>query len=285
MSVNRWWWSARAASGAAMLVVLASCGQDLGECNMVALGGSDGTLTPAAPHEGQKVINRSCAGGLCHSASAVAVLRRGAPAGLDFDVVPNVASTPEMATAELVKVQTGYNVVQDHLEAMWAQIDDGHMPPAPPAGSGALSAMDKEAVRNWLACGAPVIATPVPIDAGVDPWTQIYTALSSGTCQACHGPGSTMGSFLPAAGDACAAHASIVGGAASGPACGATFGVLVQPGNPAGSLLLQKLKPTPAPPCGATMPLGQMPLQATDPNLVARIEQWITDGALAPSCP
>jgi len=50
--------------------------------------------------------------------------------------------------------------------------------------------------------------------------------------------------------------------------------IRVIPGNPDGSLLIQKLKGTQT--LGAQMPLGQPPL---DPSTIAVISQWITNGA------
>jgi hypothetical protein len=265
-----------AAAAASCAVWLAACGgADLGECDMTALGGSADVMAPM-PHAGQILVNASCAAGHCHSADAKADARDGAPAGLDFDVVPQDNTLPQIG-----KIQDGAAVVQDERENMWALIDSGEMPPAPPAGSGEMSAADKEVVRNWLACGAPVIATPAAAPPGADAWTVIYTTFRSMACQTCHLPGSTMGSFLPATEDACAAHASVVGAPANGPKCGNMGLTLVQATNPGGSLLLQKLRGTQ--PCGDPMPLGGQPLATT---FVDSIEQWIAAGAPAPDhCP
>jgi hypothetical protein len=268
-----------AAIAAGCVLSLAGCGgADLGECDMAALGGSADRMAPA-PHAGQVLVNASCAAGRCHSADAAGDTRVGAPADLNFDVVPQ-----NTMFEELGKVQDGAAVVQDERENMWALIDSGEMPPKPPAGSGEMSAANKDVVRNWLACGAPVIATPAAAGPHDDAWTAIYTSLSSMGCQGCHGPGSAMGSFLPAPGDACAAYDLVVGVAASGPMCGNSAMMLVQPSNVAGSLLLQKLRGTQT--CGGPMPMGAAnPLAVDNPTLVDMIEQWIMDGALEPeSC-
>jgi hypothetical protein len=265
-----------AAAAAGCVLWLAGCGgADLGECDMAALGGSADPMAPA-PHAGQILVNASCAAGRCHSADAAGDTRVGAPADLNFDVVPQ-----DTLFEELGKVQDGAAVVQDERENMWALIEDGEMPPKAPAGSGELGAADKEVVRNWLACGAPVIATPNAAPMNADAWTAIYTSLSGMGCQGCHGPMSAMGSFLPAPGDACAAYDLVVGVAASGPMCGNSAMMLVQPSMPAASLLLQKLRGTQT--CGGPMPMGAPnPLAVDNPTLVDMIEQWITDGALEP---
>jgi hypothetical protein len=267
--------SVLAAAAVSAVLGLAGCGTDLGECDRTMLGGSEDVAMPV-PHAAQVLVNASCAGGLCHSASAEGDQRRGAPAELNFDVLP--AST---AFEEIARVMDGAAIVQNRAEDMWALIDSGEMPPPKPEGGGEMSSADKETVRNWLACGAPVIATPAA--GGGDPFSRIYTAISGMNCQGCHQPGLNMGSFLPMVGDPCTAYDNLVGAMASGPACGTTGAVLVQPNMPESSLLLQKLRATPAPPCGDTMPRDMPPLEETNEALVQMIEDWITAGAPEPA--
>ena len=77
------------------------------------------------------MINTSCSSGRCHSASAKNAQRTGAPAGLNFDLVP--ASAMETAE-EMNKVAKGEVVVHDWTDTMWEEIQDGEMPPSlPPA--------------------------------------------------------------------------------------------------------------------------------------------------------
>lgn len=267
--------SALVAAAASSLVWLVGCGTDLGECDRSLLGGSTDVLAPA-PNSAQVVVNASCAGGLCHSATAKGEQRRGAPAELNFDVLP--ATT---AFEEISRVQDGTAVVQDSREDMWALIDSGDMPPPRPEGSGEMNAADKETVRNWLACGAPVIATPVAAMHD-DAFRNIYAMLRGMNCQSCHAPGLNMGSFLPMEDNACAAYDMLVGATASGPRCGTSGAVLVQASMPDASLLLQKLKGTQ--PCGDSMPMGApMPLVATNEPFVTMLEQWIAGGALEPA--
>jgi hypothetical protein len=163
---------------------------------------------------------------------------------------------------------------------MWELIDSGEMPPPRPEGGGEMNAADKETVRNWLACGAPVIATP-PSGQHGDAFSMIYASISSMGCQGCHQPGLSMGSFLPTVGDVCTAYDNLVGGMASGPKCGTSGLVLVQPSMPEESLLLDKLKGTQT--CGDSMPMGELPLVMTNPALVQMIEAWIAGGALEPA--
>jgi len=265
--------------GAAALL-LAACGPDLGECDESALGGSStGTL---APHAGQLIVQQKCASSRCHTVDAEGELRSGAPADLNFDVVPNTTSVEDR-----VKVLEGNERVQEYREAMWGEIEEGAMPPPPPAGGGELDADEKETVRNWLACNAPVIAAPPPNSGGTD-WTSIYGDLI-GTCAGCHDSAGAMvagGGFeLGERGDPCGAHDNLVSAPASGSGCNMSGMTLVVPGQPDQSLLVHKLSDNP-PPCGSYMPLtDDRPLIGTNPELVNRLRAWITAGALAPECP
>lgn len=263
----------------------ASCGPDLGECDMTMLGGSEDVMMPS-PHSGQLVINRNCANSRCHSAGAKGALRVGAPAELNFDVVPGSTSAEEIS-----KTREGASVVFDNRESMWAEIEGGSMPPGRPAAGGELSATDKEVVRNWLACGAPVIATPAPVTSVGADWTAIYEAFvgSSGLgCNACHGanPASGDGFMLGETGDACAAYNRVVNTLAvtdaGSPPCANTH-TLVVPNNPSASLLVSKLEGTQD--CGASMPYLQPPLGPSHP-VVMDLRAWIMAGAPKPAgCP
>jgi hypothetical protein len=269
--------SALAATAVSSVLWLSGCGTDLGECDRTMLGGSEDVAAPM-PHTAQILVSESCASGICHSAAAKGDQRRGAPAELNFDVLPATDAFEEIA-----RVMDGAAVVQNRAEDMWALIDSGEMPPPRPEGGGEMSSADKETVRNWLACGAPVIATP--LEGGNDAFSMIYTAISGMNCQGCHQQGLPNGMFLPTRGDACAAYTNLVGGVSSGPECGDDALVLVQPNMPEASLLLQKLKGS-MPPCGASMPMGERPLIETNPTLVQMIEDWIADGAPKPAeCP
>ena len=114
-------WRGLLIAGAGLLAL--GCEPDLGECDMTKLGGSD-----TQPHTGQLLVQNRCAGGRCHSVDAMGELREGAPAELDFDIVPS-----DMTPAQISKVREGAENVHDHRESMWGEIEGGSMPPAPPA--------------------------------------------------------------------------------------------------------------------------------------------------------
>ena len=139
----------------------------------------------------------------------------------------------------------------DWGDDIWGEIEGGTMPPPKPAGGGELSSADKESVRNWLACGAPVVAPDTAAPTAT--WDSIWTELA-GDCIGCHNAAS-VGAYdtvvLGELGDPCGSYANIMKpGKAEGMCAGQS---LVVRGNPGASQLLQKLK---AMGCGAPMPYG-----------------------------
>jgi hypothetical protein len=266
---------------AAGALLLASCGPELGECDRTMLGGSEtGTL---APHTGQVLLRDSCAAGLCHTESAKGESRKGAPAELDFGVVPASDSEEDLAVA-----RRGAGVVWNYLDSIWAEVEAGTMPPAKPAGAGALAPSQKEILRNWLACGAPVVEAPVMAAAGADPWTKIYTELI-GNCAGCHSPSaaaSAGGGFElgvagmePAA--ICDAYNNVVGVATI--ASGACSGkLIVSASKPDESVLLSKLTGG-VNLCGSLMPIPTpTPFAMSHAELVDDLREWIMSGAPPP---
>jgi len=268
--------AARVWLGAMCLVSLNACGESLGECNNTVLGGDPAT---GMPYAGQAIVGTRCAGGRCHSESAMGELRVGAPADLNFDVLGG--ATPE----EMAKVTRHSGLVVDWAEDMWSEIEGGEMPPAKPAGSGELSSGDKETVRNWLACGAPVIQAVGGTATAT--WDSIWGTLGP-LCVSCHNAEGSMGfqgALLGELGDACGSHANIVGHVSDTMECSGQ--TLVVPGNPGASQLLLKLRADPAM-CGMAMPYGFANGLVGTPNeaVLGLIETWIMNGALPPAgCP
>lgn len=259
---------------AASVLLAASCGVDLGKCDMTQLGGD---MLTATAYTGQQLVQNNCASGRCHSEGAQGSLRVGAPAGLNFDVVPG-ANTPD----EQAKAGRGDAKVKEKADLMWSLIDGGNMPP--PGRGTTLSSTDKESIRNWLACSAPII-NAANTTATAD-WDSIYGVLAtSGTCSACHGSGtSAAGMGFSLGDDACSAYNAVVNKPSITPTCMGKGLTLVVPSQPASSFLLQKVKGMQT--CGSSMPLGAMPLAVTNADVVQKLEQWITNGALKPAtCP
>lgn len=265
---KQWTWMAIGAAWLLATVGSAGCGPGLGECDMAALMlSTDGSR----PYDGQRLVHQTCASGQCHSELAKGAARVGAPADLNFDLVPADESVPELA-----RITRGAGNVDELAEEMWEWIDDGTMPPDNQRMP--LEGENKEAVRNWLACGAPMVNKPLAVIAGAD-WSQIFPSLEA-SCGACHGAASTTGPWL-AMGDACATRAGLLANPPSGPSCSGAGSMLIVPGSPDSSLMLQKLE-SPMP-CGTAMPPGRVPAEPSP--LAVPLRQWIAAGALAPGCP
>ena len=239
-------WGLLAFSTLACALVFAGCNSgDLGECNL------DGTTPAGDPiegpaafdvayrqtdgvpmFEGQAIVQSSCGNGsFCHTPNAGGGDRFGTPAGLNFDVdlACNEAIDPDCPTESLQLLQSSQNYTASWGEGIISEVRGGTMPPGaagrqvrddtpwireegtplPVLGTSEAT----EIVRNWLACGAPVVArtdlapseaeqlqdcpsiegevckylgptAPLP-----DPtWSSIYWNVMFTQCVTCHGP-------------------------------------------------------------------------------------------------
>ncbi len=162
-----------------------------------------------------------------------------------------------------------------------------------------------EILRNWLACGAPVVESTTAdvasppgsscsvgsgvghagdcvyriVQAPVPPeptWTSIYDVVIRPLCgESCHGTGTP--NFVDESqldlSSATLAYDNIVGQEAKGEAC-AGMGTLVVPGDSASSLFVDKLTPDPL--CGDPMPSRSAILPEA---VLAPIRAWIDAGA------
>jgi hypothetical protein len=318
------------------------CRTDLGECDepaarqIVFLD----TGSPADPRQGipmfagQALVVTSCgADRFCHASNPdlAPEFRYGAPAGLSFDV-SLACLDRERCPADSPGVERLMNDQQrvfEYARSILSSVRSGWMPPSGVGSSlpeehfgrlidvGTRLTLEEgeqipalgtregdEILRNWLACGAPVVeSTALPTggrpgdqcsgdSAGTvgvcrrrvfvpqppEPrWSSIYESVIFPMCGvACHGLGTP--SFVEESqldlSNAELAYNSIVGVQAAGYAC-AGQGILVDPGNSAGSLFIDKLYPNPI--CGDPMPSLGVTL---DEDVIAAIAQWIDDGAL-----
>lgn len=293
---------------ALVTVTAAGCAEDLGTCQMNAATQVvyAGNGTPY--YAGQALVQASCAEGVCHSVYAENANRKGAPHGLNFDVAPLTASSsPANASA----LRDGISHVRDHAASLWGEITAGTMPPGEAgdrgeqqwraldrAGNvqvtpltGITSDVSKSTVRNWLACGAPLVAgvTGAIADAtslgdlvaplenssmGGPTFENVYnTVLSS--CKTCHNPSTIMVGIdfsSPTTAFSTLIEQSAFAGGDPGK-CGSAPQKLVTPGDCEQSLIYMKLRANP--PCGDQMPLGQ-PLPDADIQLLC---DWIDAGA------
>jgi hypothetical protein len=286
-----------------LAAVTAGCGEDLGTCDMNAatqvVYAADGTPYYA----GQGLVQSSCADGVCHSSAAVNDSRKGAPHGLNFDLHP---LTAQSTAANISSLKDGVAKVRDDASDLYGEISGGTMPPGD-AGKrpdvawklangtsanlpGIGSDVGKATVRNWLACGAPVVSgvTGAPADAaqissstlvpGLDTgpvgstFKDVYAAVLAPCAQACHKAGGAYpGLDLSTQ---AIAGAALVGKSPGAGACSGK-GQFVTAGNCETSLLYNKLSSA-TPLCGAQMPLGGTPLSK---SALDSLCTWIKAGA------
>lgn len=175
--------AARAAAGGIALLHLvvilpAGCAPEVGECDPEAATQLFYTADEAAlpAYGGQALLHASCgAGSFCHSETAEGAGRYGAPAGTDYDLgLAETAEQTELLRRGLARLR------RDQAE-IWRQVHEDWMPPGEVGAEvGALgpayqglpviySPEGKEMVRNWLACGAPVVERTTPRPAGIEP--------------------------------------------------------------------------------------------------------------------
>jgi hypothetical protein len=282
------------------------CGVDLGECDdaLAKTVYYDGLGEPA--YSGQALMTASCggAGGFCHVSSARGAQRFGVPAGYDFDLV--LASD----TASTDVLRRGIERVRDDREDIYSSVESGRMPTVESfhanvaayqsASRDGLPALNtdrgKTLLRNWLACGAPVVERTTERPSGVTPvgdvvasagvrlsptWDSLHANVIGPACAQCHsGSGASVGLDLE---DIDVAYDSLVGDGsgepAIGPACVGGDRVMVVPGDPAASLLMHKLEGVDdggEAVCGSRMPLGNDPLEEAT---IHAFRTWIENGA------
>ena len=161
------------------------CEVDIGDCNESAATRVVYTRDGRPAYEGQAMVALSCGNqSYCHSSTATGEGRFGAPIGLNFDVFPasyDGVASPEQ-TERLRIAQANVNSYSGHI---FATVESGTMPPW---GESTLSAHEEtprfasdsgerlpfvdsfegvEIVRNWVACGAPVVERSDPRPDGV----------------------------------------------------------------------------------------------------------------------
>ena len=148
-----------------------ACQPELGDCDQTAatvvyyVPDAEGNRVPA--YGGQALMEVSCANDRCHAAGTGDP--QGVPAGFELDV--RVALSPD----ELDRLRDSHARVVGNASDLWAEIESGRMPPGEPVRSviiGSALAYETEAgeplpivaspeatemLRNWLACGAPVV--------------------------------------------------------------------------------------------------------------------------------
>ena len=307
-ALHRWWFAPHIALWPCLLS--GGCAVDLGTCDESAamILAFDELGSPA--YAGQAQLRTGCGNGaFCHSAQATGANRLGAPAELDFDMAL-AAVGPGAEEEATERLRRGVGAVRDYAETIFSEVDGETMPPFGEATLTAHAGVPRyrfedgrrvpqvdtiegnDILRNWLACGAPVVERTTPHPAGVTPvgevvtgravgiestFTSIWTEFLGPRCgQSCHGP--TRPDELEASqlnmSTQAMAFAALVGTPAAGVSCMSRGTLRVAPGNPDASLLLQKFDPQPSL-CGDAMPPGE----TVPSDFVTVVREWIAVGA------
>jgi hypothetical protein len=283
--------------GACALALVAStaCSEELGECDGAAARELVYSASGLVATKGQALMHDTCGGAIyCHSSSAKGAQRHGSPRDLDFDMLP---------------MPLGWSTVAQRREEIWTTVVDESMPPR---GGGhakiidsdwvfdPMAALDRDALenrarlpklstdagkgvmRNWLACGAPVVAQgrlPASVNPGADAealktWSGLFDRVIKPKCATagCHNAASAGGGLALV--ELCEARSALL----EQGVCGEPR-IVVGPESGA-SLLLDKIESA-IPRCDDPMP----PTQPLPPVEQQAIRAWIEGGALAPECP
>ncbi len=315
-----------------VVTLLAGCRAPLGECDELNLpivyDNRPEAIIPL--YAGQALMLQHCgsADGVCHAGSAEGALRRGVPRGFDFDVAPlELAACQENLRSaacleEQARLRVGATVTHDYRELSWSEVEERRMPPpgttvsetsryfmdptmvpAGPMMPGLGTEEGRQLLRNWLACGAPVVGAVVvgnsdvggSCDEAIDEtygqcrrgappteppeanWPSVFEFLEA-SCgvAACHEPGATPPFMV----DMDDTYAALVDQAPDSAGSCATAGDnLVTSGSADESVLYQKLiaHAGAEPPCGDPMPPSRE--GAYPDGYLDGIRDWINAGA------
>ena len=297
------------------------CEPSLGECDMLEARALTYDALGKPYYKGQALMVASCGGtgGFCHTNAAVGTARHGVPFGFNFDMdlVPrNLTLERDVAATDVLRA--GQARTYEEREDIYGAVLDGDMPALPEfyehadnfvdADSHVLprlnTAEGQDILRNWLACGSPVVERRPTLDteghfvferpAGVTPvgdivapnqsvltpeFSSIYSTVIATTCgvAGCHQGTEPTGNLDM--GSLSVAYTNLVNVAAASPGCNMSGATRVVPEDSDNSLLINKLEGHFAngdAVCGPQMPFGGTPL---DQTVIDVIREWIDSGA------
>ncbi len=307
---------------AASVVGLSGCSPSLETCDPLAARAVTYDTLGKPYYQGQALVFASCGGtgGFCHTTPAVGTARHGVPFGFNFDMelVPrNLSMERDIAATEVLRA--GQQRVYDQRFEIYSSVLHGDVPALPEfyehvesfvdSNNRVLPRLDTDAgqeiLRNWLACGSPVVERRPTVDdsgnfdytrpEGVTPvgdvvapnqnvitpeFSSIYASVISTTCGVvgCHRGTEPTGNLDM--GSRTAAYSNLVGVNAMSSGCIDSGLMRVVEEDADHSLLINKLEGHLANGdmvCGPQMPLGGTPL---DESVIDVIREWINEGAL-----
>lgn len=296
-----------------VLFLFAGCANDLGQCDDIAARRVVfAELSGQPAFEGQALLDTSCGNGaFCHGADAQGSFRYGAPNNLGFDVrlACDARFGGSCDTTQTERLQREQRRVSRWRHVILDTVRDGSMPPgragrdvvarAPSylrADGTPLPTIDspegRAVLRNWLACGNPVVemtstgadprpgadcadgsvgdcivAEPPRIELAGSTFDDLYAGVLGPWCSGCH-TGTDTGLDLSTPD---VAHAQLLATSTTEDCSGRS---IVSVGDPANSLLIEKMGPAPS--CGSAMPVGGPVLPD---EVIAAFRTWIESGA------
>lgn len=305
---------------------LVACAPELGECDESALDLYAVDSEGRVQYAGQALLHRSCAAGVCHSSSAKGGDRQGAPRGLDFDLpVGNVDEYGNPDPDFVKRIGRSRARIRDHASHILKWVEIGAMPPSgSDVGDAHLPGYQfvtydlgrcgfegsvpsirtrdgREVLRNWLACGAPVIEandpmlarfdeghvgkiSPICVDDSIGTeitFDKVFEDVLRPYCAgSCHVPGGTNEKLVFS--DVDAAYRSLMDETPDTSDCSESIAArFVDVDDPDRSYLLHKMSDAEIPRaerpiCGDPMPDGEPPLVLG----AAKVRAWIEQGAL-----
>ena len=299
---------------------LSACLPGTGDCDREAAAQLAYDQNGVPAFVGQALVITSCGdGAFCHAPGVAAGDRFGAPAGLDYDVRV-VSTTPEPDPERALALRDAQDRILAQHAFIMQQVQDGHMPPRGAAGASyamgvtsqfrvalgdgtnaPLPSLDdpdaQEELRNWIACGAPLVERTEPRSDAQDnaagftvpacdstcidlTWPALHAGLIVPGCAGakCH-DGVTAAGGLDLSGDPTVVRDRLLDAPADGLLCRARGGPLLTAGDPSSSLLYLKVAPVDGRvPCGVRMPVSGSALNA---QRLCALSAWITCGACA----
>lgn len=149
---------------------LLGCTDEVGSCDDDAQGEDTVLVNGAVQFGGQAIMNQACAG--CHSSTAKGAARQGAPAGLDFDLLPIDPEDPSLVDgtkmnadrtvvvnvkpAALAGLRERRRRVFEDRNTIWQQVKEGMMPPPGSAFDGFRTLSNIIGTSDGAPCKADV---------------------------------------------------------------------------------------------------------------------------------
>lgn len=189
-------WTTYAVPGLVLVLATGCQPTQLGQCDTGAAQTLVFDLNGNPAYAGQAMVEQACGG--CHSRGSVGATRRGAPAGLDFDMVGSRTSAADMPDMDAInRLAAARQIIFDDRFNMFDTVVEGAMPPGEVGAAAYVdvayayedgrplerieSSAGQDIYRKWLACNGPVVERTADPPAGMEGADCMMTA-NVGSC-------------------------------------------------------------------------------------------------------